>query len=410
MRILEINKFYFIKGGAERHFFDVEDLLRQNNNKVAIFSMKHPQNKKTKWKKYFLSTVGYDSNYTTWQKLKGIGRMFYSREAKIKINKILDDFQPEIVHMHNIYHQLSPTILFEIKKRNIPIIMTVHDYKLVNPNYNLYHKNKFYNRCLNGKFYQCFFDKCIKDSYLKSLIGTFEMYWHRWLGTYEKNIDQYIVPSKFTKNILAERGLDESKIKVLPHFITQKSIAENSPGDITAEGKTEKYCLYVGRMINNKGIAKLINIFAKINGLKLYLAGEIDPGFNKLENKNVRYLGHLNSEKLKMYIKNSEFIVSSSQLPETFGLIALEANVQSKLFIGYKTGAYPEIIKNGQNGFLVENTTELENFIKSFEKYSFDTPTQIQQNTIDKYNDLRYYKMFRTILANLSEIDTGQLN
>ena len=400
MRILEINKFYFIKGGAERHFFDLIDLLRDNNNEVAVFSMKHSRNKKTKWERYFLSTVGYNNGYTIWQKIKGVGRMFYSPEAKKKINKILDDFQPEVVHIHNIYHQLSPTILFEIKKRNIPIVMTVHDYKLVNPNYNLYHKNKFYNRCLNENFYQCFFDKCVKNSYLKSLMGALEMYWHKWLGTYEKNIDQYIVPSEFAKSILVERGLNKNKIKVLPHFISQKSAIENNSSNIAKKEKIEEYCLYVGRVISNKGIKRLVNIFSKIKGLKLYLAGEMDPGFNKSENKNVRYLGHLNQEKLKKYIKNSEFIISPSQLPETFGLIALEANIHGKPFVGYKTGAYPEIIQEKKNGFLFDTEKELVNFLSDFREFNFDTSKQIEKNTIDRYNNLEYYKAFKDILNN----------
>ncbi len=98
--------------------------------------------------------------------------MFYSFEAKRKINAILDEFKPDIVHIHNIYHQISPAILFEIKKRGIPVVMTVHDYKLINPNHSLYLDGKPYQRCANGKYYQCFFDKCVKNSYAKSFLAS----------------------------------------------------------------------------------------------------------------------------------------------------------------------------------------------------------------------------------------------
>jgi len=397
MRILEINKFYFLKGGTEKHFFDVISLLKNNNDEVAVFSMNHPRNRTSKWSKYFLSTVGYDKTYTIWQRIKGIGRMFYSREARKKINKILNDFQPEVVHIHNVYHQLSPIILFEIKKRGIPIIMTVHDYKLVNPNYNLYHKNKFYNCCLNKKFYQCFFDKCIKNSYLKSLIGVLEMYWHEWLGTYSKNIDQYIVPSKFAKNILIKRGINSNKIFVMAHFVlenTEKRMAQVDAKKGKGKGK-EKFCLYVGRIIDNKGIKELVNIFTQMNGLKLYLAGAVDSNFEKNENKNIYYLGHLKQSKLKKYITRAEFLISPSKLPETFGLIALEANILGKPFVGYRTGAYPEIIKNKQNGFLVKNKEELINFLMNYQNYTFDNSLEIRQKTIDKNNSLKYYKIFK---------------
>jgi glycosyltransferase involved in cell wall biosynthesis len=395
MRILEINKFYFLKGGTEKHFFDVINLLKNNNDEVAVFSMKHPRNRTSKWSKYFLSTVGYDKTYTIWQRIKGIGRMFYSREARKKINKILNDFQPEVVHIHNVYHQLSPIILFEIKKRGIPIIMTVHDYKLVNPNYNLYHKNKFYNCCLNNKFYQCFFDKCIKNSYLKSLIGVLEMYWHEWLGTYSKNIDQYIVPSEFAKNILIKWGINSSKIFVKAHFVLENTKERVERMNIRKGKNIERSCLYVGRIIDNKGIKELINIFTQINSLKLYLAGEVDASFKKIENKNIYYLGHLGQSELKKYISRSEFIISPSKLPETFGLIALEANILGKPFVGYRTGAYPEIIKNKQNGFLVKNKEELINFLMNYQSYTFDNSLEIRQKTIDKYGSLKYYKIFK---------------
>ncbi len=222
MKILEINKFNFRKGGADKHFLDVIALLESKGHKVAVFSMAHPRNEKSFWEKYFLSEVGYTREYSLWQKIKGVGRMFYSFEAKRKINKLLDDFQPDIVHIHNIYHQLSPFILFEIKKRNIPIVMTVHDYKLINPNYNLYLNGKIYNRCQKEKYWQCFIDKCVKNSYLVSLIATLEAYWHNsWLKTYQKNIDLFIVPSNFVKNILTNyKIINKKKIIILPHFTT----------------------------------------------------------------------------------------------------------------------------------------------------------------------------------------------
>lgn len=99
-----------------------------------------------------------------------------------------------------------------------------------------------------------------------------------------------------------------------------------------------------------------------------------------------------------MYIKNSEFITSPSQLPETFGLIVLEANILGKPFVGYQTGAYSEIIQNGGNGFLVKNKEDLIKLIENFKKYRFDSSVLIKQKTIDKYNNLRYYEIFREII------------
>ncbi|GBE16939.1 glycogen synthase [bacterium BMS3Abin15] len=392
MKILEINKFHFAKGGADKHFLDVISLLENQGHEVAVFSMRHSKNSGVKQDNYFVSTVGYTQEYSLWEKLKGAFRMFHSFEAKKKINELLDDFQPDIAHIHNIYHQLSPAILFEIKKRNIPIVMTVHDYKLINPNYNLYSNGKSYDRCRDKKYYQCFLDRCVKNSYLKSFLAMLEMYWHESLGTYGKNIDIYIAPSEFAKRTLVEWGMDHEKIIVLPHFIN-KELA------ITAQADGEKYALYYGRISKEKGVADLMSIFENLNSkTKLYMAGEIENNFKIRESENIKYLGYLDKNELMPYIKKTDFVVSASKLPETFGLVALESISQGKPFIGLRNGAYPEIIKNGINGFLVGSKNELRNVISKMIKNELVFNSQkIQKLAYEKYNKADYYSKLISI-------------
>jgi glycosyltransferase involved in cell wall biosynthesis len=358
MRILQINKFLYPRGGADKHFLDVVELLQERGHRVAVFSMKHQKNFESRWQKYFLSYVGYnreDSNF--WEKIKGVGRMFYSFEANKKINQLLDDFDPEIVHIHNIYHQLSPCILFEIKKRNIPVVMTVHDYKLVNPNHSLFLNGKFYNRCREGKFYQCFLDKCVKDSYLKSLLATLESYWHKWLGTYEKNVDLYVAPSVFARKILIERGINPGKIIVMAHF--------SEDNKISAENKKPKtrYALYFGRISKEKGIDVLIDIFNELK-VPLYLVGAVEGNFEIQKSKFIEHLGFLEQEELKKKIAAADLVVSGSQLPETFGLAALEALSLGKPFVGFDSGAFGEIVENEKEGFICKDRREFSKSIK----------------------------------------------
>lgn len=406
MRILEINKFHFDKGGADKHFLDVAELLKSKKHKVAVFSMEHPKNRKSAWQKYFISTVGYTSEYSFWQKIKGAFRMFYSFKAKRKINKLLDDFQPDIVHIHNIYHQLSPAILFEIKKRNIPIIMTVHDFKIICPNHSLYHNGKVYDRCKNGKHYQCFLDKCVKNSYSKSFLAMLEMYWHNsLLKTYEKNIDLYIAPSQFVKNILEEWGIAGEKIKILPHFIVnnntvfqhtgvrQRQDSQDNNDDNKYVNHLEKYALYFGRISKSKGVDILLNVFENLRNTKIYMAGEIEDDINLENFKNIKYLGFLNQSQLRLYIEGAEFIVSGSKLPETFGLIALEAISRGKPFVGFRSGAYKEIINNGVNGFLAEDEKEIRKIIQKIIKKEFIFDNyKIKKSARQKYGQDEYYK------------------
>jgi len=385
MKILEINKFYFSKGGADKHFLDLVELLESAGNEVTVFSMRHARNLESPWKKYFISLVGYTEGYSSWKKLKGISRMFYSLEAKRKINALLDKFKPDIVHIHNIYHQLSPAILFEIKKRKIPIVMTVHDFKLISPNHGLFLNGKEYSRCREGKYYRCFFDKAIKNSYVKSFLAMLEAYWHgKILRTFEKNVDLYIAPSRFVKRTLVEDGLPEEKIAVLPHFIKKDEVCD----DLIIN---ESYAFYFGRISQEKGVRDLIEIFNNIEGMRLYLAGEIENNFEVKENNKVKYLGYLNQNQLTDYIKNSHCVVSGSKLPETFGLTALEAIANGKPFLGYKSGAFPEIIENGSNGFLAENKTKLWEAITKIarDEMKFNSKT-IKKLAHNDFNAKRY--------------------
>lgn len=394
MKILEINKFHFAKGGADKHFLDLVNLLESQGHEVAVFSMEHEKNTQTKWSKYFVSKVGYTQDYSFWEKIKGAFRMFYSFEANKKLGQLLDEFKPDIVHVHNAYHQIPPSVLFQIKKRNIPIVMTVHDFKIISPNHSLFHNGQIYKRARGGKFYECFLDKCIKNSYVKSFLAMLEAYWHKFLGSYEKNVDLYLAPSNFVKKILVESGMKKGKIEVLPHFITFSQRHMNDKSEIK-----ERYAIYCGRLSKNKGILTLMNIFEKDLGVKLYLAGEVEDDIEVNNRKNVKYLGYLNSLMLKKYIKDAEFVISGSQLPETFGLVALEAISLGKPFVGFRTGGYEEIIENGENGFLVSDEKEMREIIEKIAKKEvvFDKD-RIIENAKSSYSREKYLEKLSKII------------
>ena len=356
MKILEINKFNFIQGGADRHFLELVKILKANGNEVAIFSMEHPKNKFSPWRKYFVSYVGYQKNDPLRLKIKGAFRMFYSFEAKRKIKKLLHDFQPEVVHIHNIYHQISPSILREIKKRNIPIVMTVHDSKLIYPNYA---PGKEVQSLEDYSFFDFVKNKKFKNSFLKSFFTALEFNIHKYFDIYDKNIDLYISPSEFNKKNLMAGGIKAEKIIVLPHFSRLQNLNEKSEINLK-----EKYALHFGRISPDKGIDRLMEIFRDLPEINLYLAGEKQDGFEIPKLPNVKYVGFQSPKNLERLIKNSLFIVSASRLWETFGLVAAEAILNAKPFIGFSGGAYSEIVENNHSGFLVETEEEMKEKIK----------------------------------------------
>ena len=185
MKILEINKFNYLRRGAEKHYLDVVSLLKAGGHEVAVFSMDNPRNDFSPWKKYFVNYAGFEVQDSWLTKLKGLLRI-YSFEAKRKIGKLLDDFQPDIVHIHNIYHHISPSILGEIKKRKIPIVMTIHDYNLICPNYSLVSDGKNWEDLQENKFRTFVRQKYFKNSYLQSFLAYLEYAFNRFFEFYEK--------------------------------------------------------------------------------------------------------------------------------------------------------------------------------------------------------------------------------
>ena len=148
MKILQINKFLYPRGGAETYLFGLSELLKKNGHEVIYFSQKNPKNISTDNKKFFVSDL--ELGKFSFGMLFKVGRIFWSFEAERKIAKLIKKEKPDIVHIHNIYHQISPSILRAIKKAGIPIVMTVHDFKLIDPNYTLA-KRSLYSLLLQEK-------------------------------------------------------------------------------------------------------------------------------------------------------------------------------------------------------------------------------------------------------------------
>lgn len=235
--------------------------------------------------------------------------------------------------------------------------MTVHDFKLMCPNYIFYTQGEVCERCKKYRYYNCVIHKCIKNSYTASKINMLEMYWHRFLKIYKKNIDLYICPSQFVKDKLLEFGFNKDKITVLPHFIKQTTSIEQN-------NYSHNYILYFGRLSKEKGVMTLLEAIKihKNTGLKLKIAGT-GPKEEELKayvqenklNDNIEFLGFLKEKELQNTIKNSLFTVLPSLSYESFGLSVLESYLQRKPAITSNLGALPELVFAGKTGFLFEN-------------------------------------------------------
>lgn len=354
MHILQINKFYHIVGGVDRYFFEVSELLEEKGHKLAYFSMEDKNNKPSKWSKYFISNLSFE-RVNLKNGLRVIGRMVYSVEARRRIAQLLDVFHPDIAHIHNIYHQISPSILLELKKRKIPIVHTVGDYHLISPHHNnLFHNGKICEISKISRFYNTVIHRCVKNSYFASFAEALEQYIHQLFGFYTRTVDYFIAPSKFYAGLLKEYRIPEEKIIVLSYFVDcNKFKANYSSGD---------YVLYFGRLYPEKGVMFLLNVMKQLPHIRFKIVGK-GPEGNKLLNKvksnklkNVEIiLRFIEDKELKSLVERSRFTVFPSQSYEAFGISLLESYANGKPVVASKIGALPEIVKVGKTGFLFKS-------------------------------------------------------
>lgn len=342
-KILQINKYLFLKGGAETYYFGLIDILKNAGHKIINFSQKNEKNIHNQDKKYFISNI--ELGRLNLAGLLRIGRIFWSFSASHKIKKLIKYEKPEIAHIHNIYHQISPSILPILKKNHIPTVMTVHDFKLVNPCYTLWVDNK---------------KRRHKKSLITDILLKLEFKFHKWLKVYEKNIDVFIAPSKFVKNKLIKGGFEAEKIKVVPHFINLKSYPNESE-------KPKNYILYFGRLDESKGIDILIRALKNIKNqnviLKITGSGPQETELKKLASnlnleKRVEFSGRKNKNELIKMISQSQFTIIPSRVCETFGLAVLESYGCFRPVITTKAGALTEIVKENETGLLIDVDNE----------------------------------------------------
>ena len=368
MKILLINKFFYLKGGSETVFFEEADLLKRNRHQVAFFSMFDNRNLSCPQSRYFINHIDYETPVkNVKQKIRQSLKILYSLEAKEKIEKLVSDYQIDVAHLHNVYHQISPSILDVFAKNRIPTAMTLHDYKLVCPSYRMLADGKPCEKCKNGKYFWCFLKKCTKGSYAKSLLNVVEMYLHhKILQIYDK-IDVFISPSMFLKKKLKEIGF-KKEIVHLPNFIDARDYMPKYSFD-------EKTICYFGRLSEEKGLFTLLNAVKGID-VELKIIGD-GPIKENLKSKvktekldNVGFLEHKSGRELKNEIRTCMAVVLPSEWYENNPKTVLEAFALGKPVIGARIGGIPELVKDGRTGLTFEpgNSDDLRSKIESLLK------------------------------------------
>jgi glycosyltransferase involved in cell wall biosynthesis len=322
---------------------------------TAPFAMHDSRNLPSAWDKYFVSALDTSRVRFGFGLVKQFGRAWWSREAAKKMSAMLEAFRPDIVHVHNVYTHLSPSVLAACKRRNIPVVMTVHDYALVSANYALWDAKHVRSIAPTSGLWAVAKTRFIKGSFLATFILDLIYRLHRWLGLYDRAIDVYLASSEFVKGGLVAAGYRTNKIKVLPLFAGVGAGFTDSEKPAPTS-RIREGVMFAGRLETYKGIdlyLKMAEAFPKVN---FYIAGtgplEDDVRIAATRATNIHMLGFLGGTDLWAKMVSVELLIVPSRWAEPYGLVAVEAMACGTPVLVSDAGGLAEKVKNGVNGLI----------------------------------------------------------
>ena len=351
MKVLIVNKFLYPNGGSETYIFEIGKQLEKLGHEVQFFGMEHEG-------RSVGNNVGaytQDMEFHTGKidKLLYPFKILYSFDAKKQIRKVLEDMQPDVVHLNNINFQITPAVIDEIynfRKRsgkNIKIVSTAHDYQWICPNHMMRIPSKDCNcdDCLGGHYINCTKNRCIHDSAVKSLLGSVEARLYRMKKTYSR-VDTIICPSTF----LYDRFSKDSILKQTKLIAKHNFFLKGEDYDDILKLPKKDYVLYFGRYSKEKGIQTLVNAVKQLPEIPFVFAGKGPleselSGIDNIENK-----GFLSGYELKKLIREARFAIYPSEWYANCPFAVMEAISYGTPVIGARIGGIPELIGENRTG------------------------------------------------------------
>lgn len=342
MKVLLLNNFHYRKGGSETVYFQTGRLLAAHGHEVLWFSFADERNVPCPQSEFFperpSSAIGTSVSYC------------YNRSAAKALERLLEKEKPDIAHVHLIWGGLSPSVLKVLRRHHIPVVHTVHDYRLVCPGYLFMDGGgAVCERCSRGYFLPCLSHRCAKGSLPQSLLMTFEMYLRRWFFNPLRLIGGFHFVSKFAyeRHLAHEPGYAKAKHSVIYNCLPDSPAPEVKRGD---------YFLYCGRLSREKGVHTLIEAFSRDSNLHLKVTGT-GPLENELRAKaasaaNIEFCGYRTGEDLSSLLRNCCCVIVPSEWYENNPLSIIEAYSAGKPVIGAAIGGIPEIVREGETGYL----------------------------------------------------------
>jgi len=331
MKIILVHNYYMSKGGEDRTFALEADLLRRNGHAVLEYT---------------------DTNLRV-KNLSGINaaiQTIWSEYSKRRLLKLLKQFKPDIAHFHNTFLLISPSAYYACMETGVPVVQTLHNYRLFCPSAIFFRDGNLCEDCIGktfpwpGIWHACFYNSRNKTAVVAAMLTV-----HRFLKTWNNQVNAYIAPTDFFRRKLIKCGLPEDRIFIKPNFIYPDPGINNEAGC---------YALFVGRISSEKGVRTIIEAWRRINSIPLRIVGEgpLSAKFkqyvNRMNIKNLEFLDSKSKEEVLLLMKMAKFLIIPSEWYECLPTVIVEAFSCGVPVITSRLGAMAEIVEDKKTGLL----------------------------------------------------------
>ncbi len=378
--ILLTHNLYRIHGGEDTAFNAEKTLLESKGHRVITF-------------------IEDNARLNGRNPLKVLN-MIWSRSAYRKIKHLIMDTKPDVAHFHNTFFMISPSAYYACKEEGVPVVQTLHNYRLICPGALLMRGGTACEDCVGKSVpWQGVLNACWRGSYIGTALVTSMLTLHRLLKTWQEKVDIYIALTEFAKKKFIEGGLPAEKIVVKPNFVYP------DPGKGDHGGK---YVLFVGRLSQEKGLPTLLRAWKNLKDIPIKIVGE-GPLMSEIKSlagreglDNLEFLGRKPREEVFRLMKDALMLVFPSECYESFPLAVAEAFATGLPVVASRLGAMAEIVEDGRTGLLFEagNPEDLADKVR----WGWENPERMKVMGIearkefeDKYTAEKNYEMLMEI-------------
>lgn len=350
MNVLMVNKFLYPRGGAERCMLESGSMLEACGHRVAYFGMADARNAVGNPAGLYARPRDFHR-----RELRGPRyalEILYSPDARAKMRRVIEAFRPDVVHLHNISFQLTPSVIDAAWQAGVPVVQTVHDTQMLCPSHLMMNlrTGEPCDRCLTHGRLSCVRGRCIHGSLARSVIGAVEGALYARLPQYDR-VARYLCPSRYMQSLLLRVPRYAGKTHLLPNYVSLPPVPSGCA--------KERYVLYFGRLAAEKGIERMLEAFRLLPDVPLVVAGEGPLALlvARCGLPNVRYVGFRDGEALHRLIAQAALTVCLPLWRENCPMAVIESLALGTPVLGADSGGIPELIEEGVTGRLLSQIT-----------------------------------------------------